>query len=163
MCKNLKNWKKQYPIVVKKAKQMEALGIHCLFFGIPEYPLALSYCADAPLVLYVKRLFSFKDRVIVSKVGTRQNTPHVRAFCEELIEKLSSVSLTFQRQAGEEDKIFGSVTNIEISKELEKQGYSVDKRDIELPEAIKFLGQHKATVNLGADLKAELVIAVEKV
>jgi len=83
VCKNLKNWKKQYPIVVKKAKQMEALGIHCLFFGIPEYPLALSYCADAPLVLYVKRPFSFKDRVIVSKVGTRQNTPHFRVFCEE--------------------------------------------------------------------------------
>lgn len=88
VCKNLKNWKKEYPIAVKKAKQIEALGIHCLFFGSPEYPLALSYCADAPLVLYVKGPFSFKDRVIVSIVGTRQNTPHGRAFCEELIEKL---------------------------------------------------------------------------
>ena len=85
MFKNLKNWKKQYPIAVKKAKQIEALGIHCLFFGSPEYPLALSYCADAPLVLYVTGPFSFQARVIVSIVGTRQITSKGRAICGELI------------------------------------------------------------------------------
>ena len=57
MCKNQKNRKKQYPIAVKKVKQIEAFGIHCLFFGTPEYPLALSYCAGAPLVLCVKGHF----------------------------------------------------------------------------------------------------------
>ena len=81
---------------------------------------------------------------------------------KELIDKLNGVTVTFQRQASEDDKLFGSVTNLDISKELDKQGFSVDKRDIEIPEAIKVLGQHKAVVNLGADLNAELVVAVEK-
>ena len=49
---------KKHPIVVKKAKQVEALGIQCLFFGTDEYPFALSYSADALLVLYVKEPFS---------------------------------------------------------------------------------------------------------
>ncbi|MCB0391876.1 MAG: 50S ribosomal protein L9 [Bdellovibrionales bacterium] len=81
---------------------------------------------------------------------------------KDLIEKLNGVTLTFKLQAGEEDKLFGSVTTLDISKELESQGFSVDKRDVEIPEAIKVVGQHKANVNLGADLVAELVISVEK-
>ena len=82
---------------------------------------------------------------------------------KELIDKLNGVTLTFQLQAGEDDKLFGSVTAIDISKELENQGFSVDKRDIEIEDAIKFLGQHKAIVNLGSDLQAEVLIAVERV
>ena len=81
---------------------------------------------------------------------------------KDLIEKLNGVTLTFKLQAGEEDKLFGSVTTLDISKELESQGFSIDKRDVEIPEAIKVVGQHKANVNLGANLVAELIISVEK-
>ena len=80
---------------------------------------------------------------------------------KELIEKLSGVTVTFKRVSGEKDKIFGSVTAHDVSEELEKQGYLVDRRDIEL-DPIKMLGQHKAQIKLGEDLQAELSIAVEK-
>jgi len=89
VCKELNRWKERFPAAEKRAQQIEALGIECLFFGTPEYPLALSFCADAPLVLFYKGALSFQDRSIISIVGTRQNTPHARAFCEALIHGLA--------------------------------------------------------------------------
>lgn len=81
---------------------------------------------------------------------------------KELLTKISGLQLTFQLNAGEEDKLFGSVTNKDISDELEKQGYMIDKRDIFLPEAIKVLGQHKAIIRLGTGLEQEVVVTVER-
>ena len=81
---------------------------------------------------------------------------------KELIEKLSGVTLTFQVEAGETDKIFGSITNHDVSDALEVQGYEVDKRDIELDDSIRVLGQHKAMVNLGEGLQTEITLVVER-
>jgi large subunit ribosomal protein L9 len=78
-----------------------------------------------------------------------------------LVDKINGLTLVFQRVAGESDKIFGTVTPYDISKALEEKGFSVDRRDVEC-EGIKLLGQHKATVDLGDGLVANLVISVEK-
>ncbi len=80
----------------------------------------------------------------------------------EVVKKLSGVSLVFKSEAGESDKLFGSITNVDISNELEKHGFSIDRRDIHVEEAIKMLGQHKAIVKLGDGLEAELKISVER-
>ena len=79
-----------------------------------------------------------------------------------MLDKVAGLQLVFKLNAGEEDKLFGSVTNKDISDELEKQGYMVDKRDISLPEQIKLLGQHKAVISLGEGLEQEIVITVER-
>lgn len=79
-----------------------------------------------------------------------------------LLDKIAGLQLVFKLNAGEEDKLFGSVTNKDISDELEKQGYMVDKRDIQLPETIKVLGQHKAVINMGDGLEQEITITVER-
>lgn len=79
-----------------------------------------------------------------------------------LAEKLEGTTLTFVRKAGGEDKLFGSVTNGDVSDQLFNEGFSVDKKDIEIDEQIKVLGQHKAVVRLGEGLKAELKINVER-
>ncbi len=60
------------------------------------------------------------------------------------------------------DKLFGTVTTTDISKELQKSGFSVDRRDIVLQEPIKVLGQHKATVKYGEGLEAGIMISVER-
>lgn len=78
-----------------------------------------------------------------------------------LLDQLSGVTLTFKRVAGEKDKIFGAVTANDISDELELKGYQVDRRDIHV-EPIRMLGQHKAEVRFGEDLKAEVTVVVEK-
>lgn len=79
-----------------------------------------------------------------------------------MLDKVAGLQLVFKLNAGEDDKLFGSVTNKDISDELETQSFIVDKRDIQLPEPIKVLGQHKAVISLGEDLKQEIVITVER-
>jgi large subunit ribosomal protein L9 len=81
---------------------------------------------------------------------------------KSMLEKIAGLQLVFKLNAGEEDKLFGSVTNKDISDELEKQGHVVDKRDIILPEPIKVLGQHKAIIKLGEGLEQEIIVTVER-
>ncbi len=78
-----------------------------------------------------------------------------------LLEKLEGVTLEFKMSAGEKEKIFGSVTAHDVSRELEMKGFSVDRRDIHF-EPIKSLGQHKVTVAFGEGLSADLTVVVEK-
>jgi len=80
----------------------------------------------------------------------------------ELIKKLQGVSIVIKASAGENEKLFGAVTNNDISNELERQGFSIDRRDIHLEESIRMLGSHKATVKLGDGAEAQLTIAVER-
>lgn len=79
-----------------------------------------------------------------------------------LLDKVSGTSLTFKVQAGENDKLFGTVTTTDISKELEKAGFSVDRRDIHVDESIKVLGSHKAVVKYGEGMEATIQINVER-
>jgi large subunit ribosomal protein L9 len=79
-----------------------------------------------------------------------------------LLNKINGVAVKFKMSAAESDKIFGSVTTADVSKELDKMGFSVDRRDIHLDEQIKVLGTHKATVKLGEGLEASIQISVER-
>lgn len=81
---------------------------------------------------------------------------------QELIKKLQGVNIVLKSAAGEHDKLFGAVTNNDISNELENLGFSIDRRDI-IVEPIKMLGQHKAIVKLGEGIEAELTVAVERI
>lgn len=78
------------------------------------------------------------------------------------LDKVAGLQLVFKLNAGEEDKLFGSVTNKDISDELEKLGHIIDKRDISIPEPIKILGQHKAMINMGEGLEQEVIVTVER-
>jgi large subunit ribosomal protein L9 len=83
---------------------------------------------------------------------------------KDVIGKMQGLTLNFKLEAaGDSEKLFGSVTTIDISKQLDGHGYSVDRRDIHLEEPIKQLGQHKAFVRMGEGLEAELTIVVEKI
>lgn len=81
---------------------------------------------------------------------------------QAVIVKLKGVNIVIKATAGESDKLFGSVTNNDISNELEKHGYSVDRRDIVLEEPIRVLGSHKATVKLGEGLETTISVVVER-
>lgn len=82
---------------------------------------------------------------------------------QELAEKLEANPLTIKADAGEEGKLFGSVTAAEVANELRSQtGVEVDKRKINLNEHIKTLGEFSATLKLHRDVNAHLKIIVEK-
>lgn len=81
---------------------------------------------------------------------------------QEFLGKVKGTTVTFKLNAGEGDKLFGTVTTNDISKQLEKQGFSVDRRDIHLEEPIKVLGTHKAVIRYADNLEAAIQIAVER-
>tara|TARA_Y100000588_G_C13915105_1_gene778920 strand:+ start:272 stop:721 length:450 start_codon:yes stop_codon:yes gene_type:complete len=83
-----------------------------------------------------------------------------RSNLESLIKVLDKVTLKFDLKAGEEGKLFGSVTSQMISDELANQGLNVNKKEIVLEDSIKELGSHKVSINLGEDLSATIKVKV---
>ncbi len=82
---------------------------------------------------------------------------------QKLLETLSGLTLTFSREAGETEKLFGSVTTADISDALEEKGHMVDRRDIHLDEPIRVLGQHRAKVKFSGDgLESDITVVVER-
>jgi len=82
---------------------------------------------------------------------------------KELADKLCKLTLSFRSEAGaNSDKLFGAITNKDISQELEKIGFQVDKKEIHIDAPIKVLGQHKAVVRLGENLEATIAVSVER-
>jgi large subunit ribosomal protein L9 len=80
----------------------------------------------------------------------------------ELAAQLEAVSLTFAMKAGEGDKIFGSVTAADVAERLQAEGFTVDKKTVELPEPIKALGVYKVPVRLHHEVKPEVRVWVVK-
>ncbi len=78
-----------------------------------------------------------------------------------LAKQLDKMTLKFSLKAGENDKLFGSVTSQMISEEIEKLGYSVDKKEIILEDSLKELGNHFVYINLGEDLKPKVKIKIK--
>lgn len=79
---------------------------------------------------------------------------------QEQAERLASLALTFPRAAGEQERLFGSVTALDIAEALAKEGVSVDRKRIVLAEPIKALGEFRVPVRLHAGLSAEVRITV---
>jgi large subunit ribosomal protein L9 len=78
--------------------------------------------------------------------------------------QLENVSLTFHANAGDEGKLFGSITSADIAERLKEQNldFEIDKRDVELDEPLKALGVYNIPVRLHTDVKPEIKVWVIK-
>jgi len=81
---------------------------------------------------------------------------------EKFAEKLASASITAKVKAGEEDKIFGSVTTQDIAELLKEKGFDIDRKKIELAEPIKQLGVFQIPLKLHQDVEAKIKLWVIK-
>lgn len=79
---------------------------------------------------------------------------------QALTEKLAAVSLSIAVKAGEEGKLFGSVTNMDIEKALKAKGFDIERRQIHLAEPIKTLGDYEVPIRLSADVTAPVKLSV---
>jgi large subunit ribosomal protein L9 len=79
---------------------------------------------------------------------------------EDLAAAIEGVSVSFNVRAGEEGKLFGSVTSADIADELAKGGVTIDRRDIMLDEPLKELGVFRVPVRLHADVRPEITVWV---
>jgi large subunit ribosomal protein L9 len=77
-----------------------------------------------------------------------------------LAEKLNALSLVIPVRTGEERKVFGSVTNIDIEKALRAKGFEMERRKIHLDEPIKALGEFEIPIRLAADVTAMIKVSV---
>lgn len=81
---------------------------------------------------------------------------------EALAKKIAAVSLTIPAQVGKDDKLFGSVTTKDIAEGLAEQGFTVDRRKIQLAHPIKELGTVAVSVKLHRDVTATVSVHVVK-
>lgn len=84
------------------------------------------------------------------------------ASARALAEQLSSAAVTITMEAGEDNKLFGSVTNRDIAEALAADGFEVDRRSIIIDEPIRTLGVKQVVVRLHAEIESTLTVYVTK-
>ncbi len=75
--------------------------------------------------------------------------------------EMTDITCSIAANAGEEGKLFGSVGPVDIVKNLHDQGFEVEKRDVNMPEAIRYTGEYEVTVALHADIVVPVKVLVE--
>ncbi|MBF8261067.1 MAG: rplI [candidate division NC10 bacterium] len=85
-----------------------------------------------------------------------------RQAAESMAARIAEASCVIKRQAGEHEKLFGSVTNQDIAAALGARGLDVDRRKILLQEPIKVLGSYTIPIRLHPEVVAELRLTVER-
>ena len=75
-------------------------------------------------------------------------------------DKLDGLVIEIQARAGEEDRLYGSVTNLDIAQHLSERGVKVDRRRIDLDDPIKRLGTYRIVVGIAHDVKATITVKV---
>lgn len=83
-----------------------------------------------------------------------------REDAESLKKELESARVVVAAKVGEENRIFGTVTSQQVAMELGKQGFDVDRKDIDIAEDIRVTGVYTATVHVFKDLEARVTIEV---
>ncbi|HPG40350.1 MAG TPA: 50S ribosomal protein L9 [bacterium] len=127
-------------------------------------------------IIEVKQGYA-RNFLIPSKVAIAATPSNLQSFKEErkllekrelkgkkeaelLAAKLDKVSLTATVQVGEEDKVFGSVTNQNIADMLKDQGYEIDRKKIQLDEPLKALGVYDIPIKLHHEVEAKVKVWV---
>jgi large subunit ribosomal protein L9 len=85
-----------------------------------------------------------------------------RGAAEAIATRLGVLELTIARKTGENDQLYGSVTNADIAELLAAKGFEIDRRKILLPDPIKTLGQTTVPVKLHRDVTAQVRVTVAK-
>jgi large subunit ribosomal protein L9 len=75
---------------------------------------------------------------------------------------VNGVELHFRRKTGENDQMFGSVTSADIAEGLATQGFKFDKRQVQLADPLKALGEYPVTIKVFRDVTAQVKVHVEK-
>jgi large subunit ribosomal protein L9 len=84
----------------------------------------------------------------------------LKGAAEELAKKVGNLQVTIRRKVGEQDKLYGSVTALDIAEALSAKGQKVDRRSIHLPEPIKAVGQYEVDLKLHREVTAKIKVEV---
>jgi len=101
----------------------------------------------------MKRFEEIKKRKTIQYLKSKEEA-------EKLAEKLNTVSVTSVAKAGENEKLYGSVTSGDIAELLKTEGFDLDKRKIVIEEPIKSLGVYTIPIKLHAEVQATIKLWV---
>jgi len=96
------------------------------------------------------------------KAAAVRRSAKEKSEAEALAKQFEGLSVAFQRRAGENDQLFGSVTSSDIAEALEKRSFHIDRRKIQLHESLKSLGEFDVPVRLHKDITAHVKVVIEK-
>ncbi|MEL1229583.1 MAG: 50S ribosomal protein L9 [Candidatus Neomarinimicrobiota bacterium] len=98
-----------------------------------------------------------EQKKTAQKRASRENKAN-----EELLAQLKKVEISIEVEVGEEDKLFGSVTNLDIHKALEENKINIDRHSIVLDQPIKSLGVHNIPIKISQGSTQEIKVYVIK-
>ena len=113
-----------------------------------------------PRRLAVAATSSNKGIVEQERQGHLRKEAKLQADAADLGKMMGSVEVTIAQKAGENDQLFGSVTAADIAVALEKLGYTIERRKVQLDEPIKTLGDFKVAVRLHKEVSIEIPVHV---
>jgi len=103
-----------------------------------------------------KKAIEHQAKLVKIKKEKRRKTS------EKIVSSISDIELTIPAKVGEEGKLFGSITSIDIAKQLKEKGFEIDKRKILLDAPIKQEGEYKISIKLEEGLIAAVKVIVVK-
>ncbi len=101
----------------------------------------------------VKLFETQKKKIEIKRLKAKEEAEKVK-------EKLADVMITISQKAGNEDKLYGSVTNMDIAAHLEKQGILIDRKKISMDKPIKALGEFEVSIRLYPEVTGSIKVAV---
>src|SRR5271169_6198547 len=116
-----------------------------------------------PRKLAIEATAGNKAVIVQMKAASVRRSAKEKSQAEELAKQFEGLSATFQKRAGEHDQLFGSVTSGNIAEQLiVKKGINLDRKQIQLHEPLKTLGEFSVPVKLHKDVTAHLKVVIEK-
>ena len=102
------------------------------------------------------------ERLEKEKLSKKETEDKIIAEAEKTKKALAKEELKFSVKVGKDDKVFGSISSKQISEELKKKGYNIDKKKINTSEDLTTLGVHKVKIELHKKVVVDLKIVLEK-
>ena len=138
-------------------KDVDALGMTGQIFNVAKgyarnYLIPQGFAVEATSQ-NLKRMEGERQKVEDRMLKAKDEAERAR-------DKMSEVVITIAQKVGEEDRLYGSVTTMDIAAQLEKQGISIDRRKIHLDKPIKALGEFEVPVKLHPEVTAAVKVVV---
>jgi large subunit ribosomal protein L9 len=95
-----------------------------------------------------------------AKKVIQEKAKKMKASVQDFADRLSKITLVIKAKAGEEGKLFGSVTTMDIAEQLKNEGIEIDKKKISLDEPIKRIGTYAVSVRLHPEIDTQINLQV---
>ena len=139
-------------------QDMDALGLEGEIVNVAD-GYARNYLIPKELALKaneqnIKLMETQSKKIEIKRLKAKEDAEKVK-------EKMTGMVITISQKAGEEEKLFGSVTSMDIATHLEKQGITIDRRKIALDKPIKTIGEFDVLVKLYPGVTVSIKVVVE--